>query len=397
MRPLLTTTLTLALALTTTLALAETPGPVCRNECGPRIQDQCGALAGRELRRCRRSLVRACKASSPEVACQTTDELTRNLNDRFLDPSADESLRLCEDGTFRSAVTTATPEAVTRGDWRVELVDGALVVTLAAEDGTSRQLKVEPQGGDDFLVDGAPNVSSDATEACAPPVGERAPDPVLDLRDPERVLAVTRAITDRQLRVTSSDANGQPVVQLPTFCSSGTLSAVIIPVTLIAESAEGTWSIDETGKTITMSDQDLLPASYDVEVLPDGRVLIDGQPTSVSDDRARCADIDLEARFTALLTRSAYTFEVSGGNIVSQFDATVAFCSEDRFVRKVGFNIPSRGSWRVEATDGNAELFLRDGLGLTSRHTLSQDDDGRVLIDGVAPIADPAVALRANC
>jgi hypothetical protein len=55
--------------LATGSAQAKIPAPVCKAQCAPRIEQDCGDLTGKAFKRCRRSLMRACKATTPQAAC----------------------------------------------------------------------------------------------------------------------------------------------------------------------------------------------------------------------------------------------------------------------------------------------------------------------------------------
>src|SRR4029453_812214 len=107
MTALATCTLTLGLHGT---VLAVTAGPTCRAACAPRIEEQCGSLQ-RGLKKCKGKLVRACKGSDPVVACTTTADMTRTLEDRILRVAADGSgaaldLTLCAARSFVEEAAT---------------------------------------------------------------------------------------------------------------------------------------------------------------------------------------------------------------------------------------------------------------------------------------------------
>jgi hypothetical protein len=397
MRSTLMLAIGLWMSLHAAAAPAATTGRVCRHACGPRILEQCGELAGGAFRRCRRPLVRACKAATPEVACSTTAQLTRALGDRSLD-LAPGILRLCADGQF---VLVESPGAVpvrTEGDWRIELADDALVVALDVNGSPIRSREIQPDGSGSFVVDGTAVSATDATDACAPPVVDVAPDPVLDLRDPERVLATTRAITDRTLVRTTFDAAGQAEIQALTLCSSGVVQATKVPITLQPEFDQGTWTVDETGTEIDLElERDLLPESFEVIRFDDGRLLLDGDPVDVNDARIRCDELDLETRFTSLLTRSAYSFTNTVANFTIR--TTIVLCTPERFVRRTNIFVqPTAGPWTVEATDGVAVLRMVDAAsGDRTELPLELADDGTLLLNGEPPVDDPDTVIGNTC
>src|SRR5262249_6587093 len=130
-----TTTLAIGFALITWtgVAAARTPGAVCRQECRPRILEQCAGRVGGELRRCRRSLVRACKATTPAVACPTTEDLTRELSDRRFsaDDATARTVLLCTSGDFTLKETTHISGSISStstrtGTWNVQIAGNGL-------------------------------------------------------------------------------------------------------------------------------------------------------------------------------------------------------------------------------------------------------------------------------
>jgi hypothetical protein len=401
MRHLTMLALGLTLVSAVPAARAATPGRTCRSACAPRIAEQCGAATGRALKRCRRPLIRACKAATPDVACATKEDLTSALGDKQVTPAADSTLRLCQDGSFFIADNAPVGDTSRTGTWDVEIVSGSLVIALAPEVGQPEQFTAAPDGAGGFVIGGTQTDAQDATEACnppPPPVGVVDPEPTLDPRDPERVLAVARALTDRLITRNSSAANGIPEQENFELCSGGGVNVDTIAATFVPGHDSGTWDLDEAGTHLLLTlRQGLLPSSFQVSVTDDGRVLLDGEQVEVRDGRGICADVDLETRFTALLPGTAYTFR-SGSGSTLQLVATVAFCDATHFSRRVNFGATSGGTWAVTATNGVATLHFTDtATGLTADQTLTQADDGSVLIDGVAPSTSPTPVLRAQC
>jgi hypothetical protein len=403
------TTLALGFALLSwsVTAQAATPGPECRSACAPRIAEQCAGKTGRDLRRCRRPLLRACRATTPEIACPSSADLTRALGDRQLQLSGDTTLLLCEDGRFllRGLVNGTFPTPLPNpvdlfGSWSIVAGDGGLAIDLSANTPLPRRrdLPIARDAGGGFVVEGVPAADTDATAACGPPppiVGDTPDDPA----DPERVLAVTRAITDRELLVDTTDASGQTVNQQLTLCSSGALRVATLSqtgTTAVAANDRGSWTIDETGASIELTLEDgLVPAVFGVSVLDDGRIFLNGQRATINDARGRCGDIDLETRFTALLPGNAYQAAnaVGGATITT----TLAFCDADRFALRSDIGSQRDGTWFVEATNGAVRVRMRIGAGsIATVASLAIADDGAVLVGGDRPTQN-AEALAFAC
>jgi hypothetical protein len=211
----------LAMAIGTVLAAsagAATPGPVCREECAPRIQRDCGDLRGKARRRCRRRLVNACKATTPEAACSLgadgadggstgtgagagtasgsgVQTLTAALGNKlvtvetsrlFSGGSITESrkMRLCSSGSVALDDTTITSTIgldtdntfddtkTLSGTWKVRLVNGAPVLELSLGEPTPTDLAItqDAQGG--LFLDGTRADVADASAECgATPAG----------------------------------------------------------------------------------------------------------------------------------------------------------------------------------------------------------------------------------
>jgi len=180
-----TTMLALAATLLTQSASAgaTTSGRTCRASCVPRITQQCGGLTGRTLRQCRRPLLRACRATTPDVGCPSTGDLAHALSDRILFFSAQSFVVLCADGSFAEtppqvarpgASPTPPPDTtpiVSSGPW-VVVVDGdGLAVDLSVGARANRISLTPTLAG--FVVNGTLVSDADATAACSaesPPV-----------------------------------------------------------------------------------------------------------------------------------------------------------------------------------------------------------------------------------
>jgi hypothetical protein len=157
---------------------ATTSARACRTACAPRITEQCSGRTGRALRQCRRPLLRACRATTPDIGCPSTQDLARALGDRFLAFSPDSFVLLCADGSFAetppqggrpgsSPITAPVPTPiVSPGPWLVVVEGDGLAVDLGLGRGRESQLSVTPTLAG-FVVDGTLVADADATAACA--------------------------------------------------------------------------------------------------------------------------------------------------------------------------------------------------------------------------------------
>lgn len=174
-----TTMLTLAGTLLTLSASAgaTTSGRTCRAACVPRITQQCGGLTGRALRQCRRPLLRACRAATPDIGCPSTGDLAHALSDRALFFSAQSFVVLCADGSFaetppqggRPGVSPASPPdttpIVSAGPW-VVVVDGDGLAVDLSVGARANRIPVTPTLAG-FVVNGTLVADADATAACS--------------------------------------------------------------------------------------------------------------------------------------------------------------------------------------------------------------------------------------
>jgi len=157
---------------------ATTPGRLCRAACVPRITQQCGGLTGRAMRQCRRPLLRACRATTPDLGCPSTGDLAHALSDRVLFFSPQSFVVLCADGSFAETPPqggrpggppTAPPDTtpiVSPGPW-VVVVDGdGLAVDLSIGARANRVSVTRTLAG--FVVNGTLVADADATATCAP-------------------------------------------------------------------------------------------------------------------------------------------------------------------------------------------------------------------------------------
>jgi len=160
------------------VAGATTPARECRSACAPRIEEQCDGRTRRALGRCRRQLRHACRATTPDIGCPSTEDVTRALGDRLLAFSAESFIRLCADGSFaepppritrpgQQLPTTPDPTPiVSPGPW-VVVVDGdGLAVELGV--GAARESRLQiARTTAGFVVNGTLVDDTDATAACA--------------------------------------------------------------------------------------------------------------------------------------------------------------------------------------------------------------------------------------
>src|SRR6185369_1845603 len=135
----ITTALGFGLAILSTggYAGATTPGSVCRVVCAPRIAEQCAGLSKRALRKCRKPLIQACKQATPAIACPTSAELLRELNDRLVvvpneAEGTSRNITLCASGNFtlRELLADGSDAPGLAGQWTVRVADQRLVLDL---------------------------------------------------------------------------------------------------------------------------------------------------------------------------------------------------------------------------------------------------------------------------
>ncbi|HXJ33433.1 MAG TPA: hypothetical protein VMS22_05270 [Candidatus Eisenbacteria bacterium] len=388
---------------------AATPGRVCRSACAPRIAEQCQGLPrGRELRRCRRPLIRACKASTPEVACPTTNDLREALNDQLLRISSGRTLLLCADGGFvlSEDPTGPLPAPFLRrftGTWDVEVAERrALAIALDVVNPFTK-LETARDGAGGFIVDGTPAPASDGAAECAarnepPPPPTTIPNPP-DPNDPERVLAVSLALADRRAIRHFENAGGIEVEKQLTFCSSGLLEVTTLVhlsnSTIDASSDRGTWSLDPAGAVLSLALGDGSADTGSIEVaLQDGHVAIGGEVVDLLDQRGFCDDVALQERLTAAVSGSVYLFRLRPG---SPLRSTLALCDSGSYTFR-GIAPNERGRWFVEVRDGAAELQLvDDDAGDVRRFAMTEGADGVTRVDGDRPLTDPSDTLAAQC
>ncbi|HXJ36271.1 MAG TPA: hypothetical protein VMS22_19735 [Candidatus Eisenbacteria bacterium] len=397
----LTMALVIGSALATALpAGARTPGAVCRQECRPRVLEQCAGLTGAEKRRCRRPLIRACKATTPAIACPSTEDLTRELGDQRLAIADGDisSLTLCASGSFKLADrASADPgqglQIITErsGTWEVAIVDRAPAIVFTGDDSAQKSdgpdpLPIDHDATGALLVGGQTAQQIDAAAACAEPAdGPDQPDP--DDLAAARVAEIARAVSDRALQIEAPDGDPNRREELQ-LCSSGRMVQTFVtagqPSTV--ETFRGTWTIGSSGTLVLTLDSGSTVV-FGVEVEAGGDIRIDDAPVQQRDVRAACADLDLAARFTTALEGHAFFF-VQAPNVLT----TLGLCDTGRYAMRTGTT--QVGEWRVRASGGVATIAIQpDGQSLQGGFDVAFDADGNVTVEGAVATDDPIVDL----
>lgn len=384
---------------------AKTPGRLCRAECQPRIEEQCAGTAGRAKRRCRKPLLRACRTTTPGVACQTTDALTRELGDRRLqtgDPVLGD-VTLCASGTFSLRDAGARGLGRIRsGAWTVRIAGGAL--TLALDDATAAVVSHDTAGR--LVVDGRPATTTDATARCTAdddpvdvPVddpGDAPPPPPPPTDDTGRVIDAVRAVTDRILTIAAPDGNVDQQQDL-ILCGSGVAIDSVSPVGNPAGGnfVRGTWTVEASGASLVLAletDGGGTPR-FAFEVRADGSILLDGAVVAQRDARQECDDATLTGRLTDALENRAFFFTVQQGPFPIRHK--LGLCDTRRF--RLDTTSTRVGTWRVFVANGVANLLLdADGNGPLQAFPLAFDTNGTATVQGTTPIDDPSL-VEAAC
>jgi hypothetical protein len=288
-----TTALTLGAAIVSigASAGATTPGAVCRVVCAPRIAEQCAGLAKRALRACRKPLVRACKQTTPAIACATSAEFLRELKDRLVvvpneadGTSRDITLCATGDFTLRQLLADGTDASDVAGQWTVRLADGRLVLDLDGQGSTSVQLRLERAENGDLVVDGLPTFVSGDGGACVPSVVGDDPE--------QRLIEVVRKVTDRALTTIVADGS-RTTKRTLILCSGGRFTDAIEvddAGTSTDLNASGTWTLRIDGRdvAIELEDGSGAPRSTAVGTDRGGQIALDGAETDVQDARGAC-------------------------------------------------------------------------------------------------------------
>jgi hypothetical protein len=330
------------IALDADPAAARTPPAVCRTACAARIEADCGTFRGKDLKRCRRGVVRACRRTSPAVACALPERPERErpgpgepgrpdggssrpaprpappderllarvkdaVTDRFLEfgSSAGSSgndrfvtrvreLTLCGFGRFRlrdllsfSSPDLSLPtEHLSFGTWSVRAAGGQVSIELRIDDTDDQNappvqlLPVELDADGSIVVDGERATVEDRTAVCA----EAAGDP--------RAGEATAALADRALGIRHADGAVTEMI----LCGFGRFA--LREATAAAElRANGTWAVRvEDGATVLeLTLEEVTDPSTDrarrftLAVRAGGGVLLDGIAAETADVAADCA------------------------------------------------------------------------------------------------------------
>jgi hypothetical protein len=309
---------------------AATPGPICQEECAPRIQRDCGSLHGKARRKCRRQLVRACKATTPELACSLTDagtdggpanggpgfpggsgggavqaitaalgnKLVTLDTNRFFDSGSiaeTQKLQLCSSGSVSLVDTTITSTTDPNfdntfddtktfdGTWQVRLVGGAPVLELDLGEPQPRQLAVTQDAQGALFLDGTRADVEDAGGACggtpAQPSDPGTQDPTGGTPDP--VAQVTQALAGHALVLTETNAGFGTRQTAIVLCASG---RYVKDVTVSAapghvQETIGAWvvTVDGTGPVVTLTaDRTGADGQFTVAADAQGNLLLNG-------------------------------------------------------------------------------------------------------------------------
>jgi hypothetical protein len=386
-----------ALACFSWPAWAATPGAVCRRECKPRVLEQCGELTGGARRRCRRPLVRACKATSPAIACETTAELTQELADRIV-RAADTRLTLCRDGSFRARRSTGNPNQMqlvseTSGGWSIAIANGALEITF--DDGQTDPVSVSHDATGTLVLDGRSTATDDATTECNPPPPDDPTPPAPPPVDTDRLVSLAAALADRGLII--GEFGGDPTQRLAlALCSSGGARKATIDdgASPSITTVRGTWTLSADGDSLVFTDENGTESRFGLEVRDDHTILLDGQVVEEEDVRAQCRDADLADALTSALRGKAFFFFQQIANLNLPLRTHLGLCDSGRY--RMVTTSTQVGSWRVSVQNGVGTLNLRSDNGQAQSHfSVAFDASGNVTVENTTPDDDPDLVAAA--
>lgn len=266
---------------------AATPGAVCRVVCAPRIAEQCAFLTKRALKACRKPVLRACRETTPAVACGTSAELLRELGDRLVivpdqTQGTSRDITLCATGDFRLrellADGTDAPEVV--GQWNVRVAGGRLVLDLAGQG----PLPLDRAANGGLIVDGIAALVSGDRGVCVPQVVGDDPD--------QKLVEIARKVSDRALSTVEVDAARTTKRDL-TLCADGTYTELVeiddggSPVGF---AAHGRWTLGVKGRAVSVALDDGTGTlrSAAIGTGRGGEIVLDDAPADVRDARAAC-------------------------------------------------------------------------------------------------------------
>jgi hypothetical protein len=295
MRTFLTTAFVIATVLATGSARAATPGPACREACAPRIARDCGTAGRRGFGKCKRKLVRACKKTTPAIACsldaspgdtgtsgggtqgggtpngglaaRITAALANKLvsmgSSQFFDSGSiteSDDMTLCGSGHVHLVVTTITETfdpnfsnsfddtKTFDGTWSVQVGSGAAVLELATGDPEPRRFAVEVDAAGTVRLDGNVATVSDAGGACGVPpgTGGGSSGGTVDV-----VQRVTQKLGDEAIVLEETNTGSGRRTTAMVLCASGRY-ALEIDVEInpgVEVSTQGDWSVRLDGDT----------------------------------------------------------------------------------------------------------------------------------------------------
>jgi hypothetical protein len=416
MTALATCTLTLGLHGS---VLAVTAGPTCRAACAPRIEEQCGSLQ-RGFKKCKRKLVRACKGSDPVVACTTTADMTRALEDRILRVAADGSgaaldLTLCAAGSFVEEAST--------GGWSVRIVDGALALELDPDAGATRRRAVQRNAGGDVRLDGRRATSEDEDGACNDQPARPRPgdDGQGDQGPGADASGVTAALADKVLTISSDSffSSGTIVeTQEISLCASGSMRLLVTTITSSSagtfsseDAFEGTWSVTRANgaQVLELQTGEPEPRRLTVEVAS-GQILLDGQVADVAPN-TECGggqpgpgDGEADAvigRLTQKLTDQVVVLEETNLGFGTR-TTSIALCGSGRYLLEVEVSAAPGsvqrqiGSWELRLEQGQPALVLTADDGSEQVFVFTFDGTD-VLMNGIPAQAGSSAAIAQVC
>jgi hypothetical protein len=421
-----TTTLVLVFGMVTTLAAAAeamTPRRVCRQACAPRIDEQCTGLRGRAFRQCRRSLVRACRQTTPAVACTTTAEMLDLLADHaFRVPASaagrQAALALCANQRFsREEFSDQSVDDLSAGSWAVVIAEGALEIDLQVEPSGNQRLTVARGDGGAISVDGDPVDLLDATATCAAGAGG-GPDAARP-REVEDLIANKSLRVDFTRTVTGGTITDRHDM---TLCGTGGVRLQVTQITSGVfgngriDDFEGTWSVqlDRDGVFLQLELDDTTAGTtetrrFALEVGDDGSISIEGNPATLSDASQACgvlspaeqADRELSGRLKgALRDRVLVTVRTNGTG--GQRTSVLVLCTSGHFGLEVTDSGPpvaaqtTTGRFSVRVENGAATLSLDpDSTAGTIEFSVGLDDAGNVLLNGApASVGDTGLVAQ---
>lgn len=407
---------TLALGLHGT-AHAVTDGPTCRAECAPRIEEQCGSLRG--FKKCRRKLVRACRGSDPVVACTTTAEMTRALEDRLLRVEAAATggdaafdLILCGAGSFVQEAST--------GAWAVRIVDGALALELDADPDATRRLAVQRDAAGNIRLDGRRATSEDDGGACSDrPVRPQPGDDGQGGQNPgDDAAGVTAALGDKTLTISSDSffSSGTIVeTQEIGLCASGSLRLLVTTITSSSVGTfsseanfDGTWSVTRANgvQILELRTGEPEPRRFAVEVA-NGQIVLDGQVADVAPN-GQCAgggqagQGDVAAQLTAALTDQVVVLRENNPGFGTRTTA-FALCASGRYALSIDVSaVPGAtqeeiGDWSIRLEQGQPSLALASDGGDERTFVITADGQDNLLLNGILAQPGDAGAVTGIC